>query len=168
MALSTTNLEPEIPSIGKLSPLARLFTGDNQIRGRTTSIGSGASLKKVETLLEEIKKLPVNKFTEEMRELQVRFSFLLLLFVNAPSPRLWAVGSAFSHYPLRTPTGLCTRIPWARVTDLLPLLTRLASVTTSDEADALFYFLGPPSAYREPFVDAYERDEERRGSLSSR
>jgi len=85
MALSTANLEPEVPSLGKLSPLARLFTGDNQIRGRTTSISGGASLKKVETLLEEIKKLPVNKFTEEMRELQVRFSFLLLLFVNAPS-----------------------------------------------------------------------------------
>ena len=86
MALSTANLEPEVPSLGKLSPLARLFTGDNQIRGRTTSIGGGASLKKVETLLEEIKGLPVNKFTEEMRELQVRFGVLLLLFVDALSP----------------------------------------------------------------------------------
>ena len=88
MALSMASLEPEAPSLGKLSPLTRLFTGDNQIRGRTTSIGGGASLKKVETLLEEIKGLPVNKFTEEMRELQVRISFLLLLFVNAPSPPL--------------------------------------------------------------------------------
>ena len=168
MALSTANLEQEVPSLGKVSPLARLFTGDNQVRGRTTSIGGGANLKKVETLLEEIKGLPVNKFTEEMRELQVRFSLLLLLFVNAPSPRLWVVGFAFSHYPLRTrPPDFVRTILWPRVTDLLPLLTRLASVTTSDEADALFYFLGSSSAYREPFVDAYERDEERRCSFSS-
>jgi hypothetical protein len=83
MTLSTANLfEPgqsgEVPSLGKMSPLARLFTGDSPIRGRTTSMGAGASLRKVETLLEDIKHLPVNKFTEEMRELQVRFIFLLL------------------------------------------------------------------------------------------
>ena len=76
ITISTANLEPgqpgEIPTIGK-SPLVRLFTGDNPIRGRTTSIGGGVNLKKVETLLEDIKNLPVNKFTEEMRELQVRF-----------------------------------------------------------------------------------------------
>ncbi|KAF9644898.1 hypothetical protein BDM02DRAFT_3157054 [Thelephora ganbajun] len=77
ITLSTTNLlEPgqsgEPPSLGKMSPLARLFTGDNPIRGRTTSMGGGADLKKVEALLEDIKHLPVNKFTEEMRELQDR------------------------------------------------------------------------------------------------
>ena len=89
MTLSTVNLEPgEAPSFPKLSPLARLF-GDSPIRGRTTSIAGGASLKKVETLLEEIKQLPVNKFTEEMRELQVRFTPPLLSFVNAPLSRLW-------------------------------------------------------------------------------
>jgi len=75
--LSTANLfEPgqsgEVPSLGKLSPLARLFTGDSPIRGRKTSTTGGSDLKKVETLLEDIKRLPVNKFTEEMRELQDR------------------------------------------------------------------------------------------------
>lgn len=76
ITISTANLEPgqpgEISTIGK-SPLARLFTGDNPIRGRTISMGGGANLKKVETLLEDIKSLPVNKLTEEMRELQVTF-----------------------------------------------------------------------------------------------
>jgi len=102
VSLSTTNLEPgEAQPLGKLSPLARLFTpGDSPIRGRTTSIVGGVGLKKVETLLEEIKQLPVNKFTEEMRELQVTFIFLLLLFLDVP-PRLWVVGFAFSRYPLR-------------------------------------------------------------------
>jgi len=77
MTISTANLlEPgqsgEAPSLGKVSPLARLFKGDSPIRGRVTSMGGGANLKKVETLLEDIKHLPVNKFTEEMRELQDR------------------------------------------------------------------------------------------------
>ncbi|KAF9777364.1 hypothetical protein BJ322DRAFT_465771 [Thelephora terrestris] len=76
MSITTSNLlEPGQSgeqTYGKLSPLARLFSGGNPIRDRTTSMGAGASLKKVETLLEDIKQLPVNKFTEEMRELQDR------------------------------------------------------------------------------------------------
>ena len=114
ITISTANLlEPgEVPSAGKMSPLARLFTGDSPIRGRTTSMGSGANLKKVETLLEDIKHLPVNRLTGEMRELQVRFIFLLIL-VLALCPRLWAVGVTFSHYPLTTPLGLCTQPPMA-------------------------------------------------------
>ena len=92
ITISTANLlEPgEVPSVGKMSPLARLFIGDNPIRGRTTSIGGGAGLKKVETLLEDIKHLPVNKLTDEMRELQVRFIFSLVSAVVL-RPRLWAV-----------------------------------------------------------------------------
>ena len=101
MTIVTTDLlEPGQsgePSIGKMSPLARLFSGGNPIRGRTTSMGAGASLKRVETLLEEIKQLPVNKVTEEMRELQVRFICLLTMFVNAPCRRSFcAVVFAFS------------------------------------------------------------------------
>ena len=101
MTIVTTDLlEPGQsgePSIGKMSPLARLFSGGNPIRGRTTSMGAGASLKRVETLLEEIKQLPLNKVTEEMRELQVRFICLLTMFVNAPCRRCFcAVVFAFS------------------------------------------------------------------------
>ena len=62
-------------SVGKISPLARLFAVDSPIRGRTTSMGAGASLKKVETLLEDIKQLPISKVTEEIRELQVRLIY---------------------------------------------------------------------------------------------
>lgn len=90
IAISTGNLlEPGQSREGpKLSPLARLFVGDSPVRGRTTSmVGIGdANLKKVEALLEDIKHLPVNKFTEEMRELQVRFLFLLILVVGVPCP----------------------------------------------------------------------------------
>jgi len=103
MTISTANLlEPgqsgEAPSLGKVSPLTRLFKGESPIRGRVTSMGGGANLKKVETLLEDIKHLPVNKFTEEMRELQVMFIRLLTFFVNVPYP-LSAFGG-FIHYPL--------------------------------------------------------------------
>ena len=65
-------------------------------------MGAGASLKKVETLLEDIKNLPVNKFTDEMRELQVKFIFLLSPLVVVS--RLLAVGFAFSHHPLTIPS----------------------------------------------------------------
>jgi len=88
MTISTANLEPgqsgETSTWKFSSPLARLFTGDSPIRGRTTNVSAGASLKKVETLLEDIKQLPVNKVTEEMRELQVRDIRLLTLFVSVP------------------------------------------------------------------------------------
>jgi len=94
MMISTGNLlEPGQSGEGpKLSPLARLFVGESPIRGRTTSMSVGPSLKKVEALLEDIKHLPVNKFTEEMRELQVRFLFLLILVAGVSRPCLWAVG----------------------------------------------------------------------------
>lgn len=100
ITLSTTNLlEPghsgEV-SIGKMSPLARLFVGESPNRGRTISMGAGANLKKVETLLEDIKQLPINKVTEEIKELQVRFIHLLILFHNAPRRHLWAMGFTFS------------------------------------------------------------------------
>lgn len=91
MTISTANLEPGQPgetSTWKFSsPLARLFTGDSPIRGRTANVNTGTSLKKVEALLEDIKQLPVNKVTEEMRELQVRVIRLLTLSVNAPCIR---------------------------------------------------------------------------------
>lgn len=112
ITISTANLlEPgQSGELPKISPLARLFTGDSPVRGRTTSMGGGASLKKVEALLEDIKHLPVNKFTEEMRELQVRSAPLLTLVVDVPYPRLWAVGSTFSRHLLTTPCGFCTHI----------------------------------------------------------
>ena len=97
MTISTTDLlEPGHSgeaSIGKLSPLARLFAVDNPTRGLTTR---ASALKKVETLLEDIKQLPVNKVTEEIRELQVRFTRLLTLSVNVPRRHLWKMGFTFS------------------------------------------------------------------------
>lgn len=100
ITLSTANLlEPgqagEAPSLGKMSPLARLFAGDSPIRGRTTSMGAGASLKKVEALLEDIKHLPVNKFTDEMRELQVKFIFLSSP-LSFPAFRQWDLHSVIT------------------------------------------------------------------------
>ena len=89
ISISTANLleagKSGEMSVGKMTPLARLFTGDGPIiRGRTTSttMGAGANIKKIETLLEEVKNLPVNKVTEEIRELQV---WVYSLVVNVPS-----------------------------------------------------------------------------------
>ena len=135
ITISTANLlgpgqSGEVP---KMSPLVRLFGGDSPIRGRTTSISGGANLKKVETMLEDIKHLPVNKLTEEMRELQVRLTpcWHWLLF---PTPaRLWAARFTFSHYPL-TVSLIAPHVP-----ALLPFLTRHTSVT-SDETDTLRTF----------------------------
>ena len=158
ITISTASLlEPGQPgdhlSVGKVSPLARLFAGDSPVRGRTVSMqGAGASLKKVETLLEEIKSLPINKVTEEMRELQVRSIFLLTLFDNTPCRRLWAMGFTFNHYPLTIQRSLVACLMAPRVAPLILLPTRRASVE-SDETDGLssfftliFCFLGSSSA----------------------
>ena len=110
MRISTDLLDPgqpgDPPSIGMMSPLVRLFTGDSPIRGRTTSMGAGASLRKVERLLEDIKQLPVNKFTEEMRELQVRFIFLLIL-CSLPPP---LGGGIYIQSLFEGPFGPCIHI----------------------------------------------------------
>lgn len=96
MTVVTTNLlEPGHlgeASSGKMSPLARLFAVDSSIRGRTTSMGAGASLKKVEALLEDIKRMPVSKVTEEIKELQVRLVCLLTFFTDSPYWDPWAIG----------------------------------------------------------------------------
>lgn len=72
-------LEPgysaEIPSLGKRSPLARLFAGGGLAAGNAGGSvkldkAGEASLKKLETLLEDVKDLPVNKLKDEMKELQ--------------------------------------------------------------------------------------------------
>jgi hypothetical protein len=100
ISVATTNLlEPghsREASIGKMSPLARLFVGESPIRGRATSMGAGGSLKKVETLLEDIKQLPVNKVTEEIRELQVR---VICLLTTCPCWDVWAIGFSSGQLP---------------------------------------------------------------------
>ena len=119
MTLSTANLlEPgqtgEGPSLGKVSPLARLFAGDSPIRGRTTSTSGGASLKKVETLLEDIKRLPVNRFTEEMRELQVKFIPCCHRSPRSLAPAFGG-GICIQSLPFEgVAFGFCTRILWPR------------------------------------------------------
>lgn len=75
-------LEPgqsaEAPSLSKRSPLARLFAGGSLAAGGPSSpirldrVGE-ASMKKVESLLEDIKDLPVHRLKDEMKELQVRY-----------------------------------------------------------------------------------------------
>lgn len=119
ITLSTANLlgpgQSGEASLGKTSPLARLFAGESPIRGRPTGMGGGASLKKIETLLEDIKHLPVNKFTDEMRELQVRSNSLLSPLFPCPAIRQWDLHSVITVLPINnTPLGLCTRTPWAR------------------------------------------------------
>ena len=106
ITVTTTNLlEPGHPgeaSIGKMSPLARLFVGESPIKGLATNMGAGASLKKVEGLLEDIKQLPVNKVTEEIRELQVRFICLLAVFVMLPVGMFGQLDLHAVYCPLKT------------------------------------------------------------------
>lgn len=66
----------EIRSLGNRSPLARLFAGGGLAAGGPSGSGrldraAEASMKKVESLLEDIKDLPVHRLKDEMKELQV-------------------------------------------------------------------------------------------------
>lgn len=69
-------------SSGLMSPLARLFSHRTSVASSIadqTLVMAGAdanpNVRKVETLLEEVKALPVGKLKEEMRELQVGYRF---------------------------------------------------------------------------------------------
>lgn len=133
ITISTSNLlEPgQSSEVPRISPLARLFAGDSPVRGRTTSI-AGASLKKVETALEEIKRLPVNKLAEEMRELQVRFIFLLPF-----SPPAFGGGICIQSSPFGDPLRILYVHPAARLA-LLLFPTLHASVAVNFSAHFLF------------------------------
>lgn len=85
-----------------MSPLARLFVGESPIKSLGTNMGAGASLKKVEALLEDIKQLPVNKVTEEIRELQVRFICLLTMFAMVPVGMFGQLDLHPVYFPLKT------------------------------------------------------------------
>lgn len=69
----------EIQTIGPRSPLGRLFTGRREISVSLTQVdkvvaasaSAEAGIRRVETLVDDIKRLPVNKLKEEMKELQV-------------------------------------------------------------------------------------------------
>ena len=60
----------EVPSMGQRSPLGALF---GSRRERVASVaGVEAGVKRMEAMVEEMKRMPVNKLKEEMKELQVR------------------------------------------------------------------------------------------------
>ncbi|KAI0750131.1 hypothetical protein C8Q80DRAFT_1233043 [Daedaleopsis nitida] len=60
----------EVPSAGQRSPLGVLF---GVRRERVVSMaGVEASVKRVETLVDEVRKMPVNRLKDEMKELQER------------------------------------------------------------------------------------------------
>ena len=152
ITISTSSLLEPGPSgdLPKISPLTRLFAGDSPIRGRTTST-TGTSLKKVETALEEIKRLPVNKLTEEMRELQASF----VLFVDI----------GYRSLPPAFGGGICIQsLPFddrPRILYAYPTARRCPS-SASDPPHPISAHLpsvGSSGADRELIVDAYERDE---------
>ena len=63
----------EVPSAGPRSPLGALF---GSRRERVASVaGVEAGVKRMEAMMEEMKRMPVNKLKEEMKELQVRRAF---------------------------------------------------------------------------------------------
>ncbi|KAM5537199.1 hypothetical protein V8D89_009132 [Ganoderma adspersum] len=60
----------EVPSMGQRSPLGALF---GSRRERVASVaGVEAGVKRMEAMVEEMKRMPVNKLKEEMKELQDR------------------------------------------------------------------------------------------------
>ena len=60
----------EVPTIGPRSPLGALFGAR---RERAVSMaGVEASVKRVEAVVDEVKRMPVNRLKDEMKELQVR------------------------------------------------------------------------------------------------
>ncbi|KAE9399264.1 hypothetical protein BT96DRAFT_1019592 [Gymnopus androsaceus JB14] len=74
----STNLEPsasaEVPTVRTKSPLTRLFvrtpSTENPVSAAATSVE--ASVRRVETLVDEMKGIPLQKIREEMKELQDR------------------------------------------------------------------------------------------------
>jgi hypothetical protein len=131
-------------------------------------MGAGASLKKVETLLEDIKQLPVNKFTEEMRELQVKFICLLTI---SESFAQWDLHSVlpFDNTTdfLCEPHGRARHFPYYFPCPVA-LLLRLMRLMGRDYFLTHFCYLGSSSANRKPVVDTYERNEARWDSVSPR
>ena len=65
----------EIQTLGPKSPLNRLFTSKRDFSASQERLHAGLSadqgLKKLESMVDEIRQLPVNKLKHEMKELQV-------------------------------------------------------------------------------------------------
>ncbi|KDQ56997.1 hypothetical protein JAAARDRAFT_35597 [Jaapia argillacea MUCL 33604] len=81
----------EIPSLGKASPLAKLFTPRRQQTlsqpdfNAASSATNDARMKRMEAMLEDIRELPVQKLKDEMKELQdrqARIENLLLMLTR--------------------------------------------------------------------------------------
>ncbi|CAL1716889.1 unnamed protein product [Somion occarium] len=82
MLPSLSQIQPsnsgEIPTAGPGSPLSKLFTGrkgasTSQVdKAIAASANAEAAIRRVETLVEDIRALPVNRLKDEMKELQDR------------------------------------------------------------------------------------------------
>ncbi|TFK83312.1 hypothetical protein K466DRAFT_665921 [Polyporus arcularius HHB13444] len=73
----------EVPTIGPRSPLGALF-GARRERA-VSMVGMEASVKRVEALVDEVKRMPVNRLKDEMKELQdrqARIENLLLMLTR--------------------------------------------------------------------------------------
>ncbi|KAL1940266.1 hypothetical protein VTO73DRAFT_9218 [Trametes versicolor] len=73
----------EIPTLGPRSPLGKLFGPRRD--GAFAAASMEAGMKRVETLVEEVKMLPVNRLKDEMKELQdrqARIENLLLMLTR--------------------------------------------------------------------------------------
>ena len=74
----------ELQTVGPRSPLSRLFTGRRELavslnqvdKVVAASASTQAGIQRVEALVDDIKRLPVNKLKEEMKELQVSIKYL--------------------------------------------------------------------------------------------
>ncbi len=98
----------EVPTIGPRSPLGALF-GARRERA-VSMVGMEASVKRVEALVDEVKRMPVNRLKDEMKELQVRDD----------------LGKACRWYVLLTATDGLRDLQdrQARIENLLLMLTR--------------------------------------------
>ncbi|KAI0077860.1 hypothetical protein K474DRAFT_1661071 [Panus rudis PR-1116 ss-1] len=76
----------EIPTIGPRSPLSRLFSGRREASASQLDRAlSESGVRKIETLVDEMRNLPVNRLKEEMKELQdrqARIENLLLMLTR--------------------------------------------------------------------------------------
>ncbi|EJF64813.1 hypothetical protein BD309DRAFT_962257 [Dichomitus squalens] len=73
----------EVPTLGPRSPLGALFSSRRERVVSTAGVEAG--VKKMEALVEDIKRMPVNKLKEEMKELQdrqARIENLLLMLTR--------------------------------------------------------------------------------------
>ncbi|KAK7690562.1 hypothetical protein QCA50_005660 [Cerrena zonata] len=100
----------EIQTVGPRSPLSRLFTGRREISVSLTQVdkvvaasaSAEAGIRRVETLVDDIKRMPINRLKEEMKELQERQARIenLLLMLTRGMRNETGHPSSFRHESL--------------------------------------------------------------------